>query len=302
MAIDTRALFRYFIINQRLRKEPMPSTDELRIYVAKELSGATNEIFNYTILALKNDIKAMKKIFNAPISFSFQKNRYEYNTNLQFMELPQLASDYFCNFLRYKFVIGNDAYQKEIISYTDRALVGNEYLMVFAKAILESKQISFAYRPFNSKRSWNVTVSPHFIKEGRFAWFLIADKDGEERTFALHRVETEPIILDTPINTQEIGSQSTSEILNNYETRILLDAVPLLRNALIENPIHKTQQVVWNNINGLRISVQLIPDEQFLSKILSYGGKLKLISPEKLRSKFADLIQSVLDDYSGFNA
>jgi hypothetical protein len=153
MATDTRALLRYFILDQQLRRLPDSTTEELRAYIENEINNITTTKNSYSTSLLKSDIKAMKKILNAPIAFSFTKNRYEYNSNSQFLKMPPLASEYFCNYLRLQLISGKEKQPNNIVHYEQRSIAGNEHLLHFIKAIATRNQISFHYRPFNSKRS-----------------------------------------------------------------------------------------------------------------------------------------------------
>lgn len=244
----------------------------------------------------------MKKNLNAPIAFSFTKNRYEYGHDAHFLKLPQLASEYFCNYLQLQLLSGFESQAKGVMLYEERSIAGNSRLLLFAKAILQRKQISFVYRPYNSKRSWPVIISPIQIKEDRSAWFVIGDKAGEVREFALHRIESIPSILDVKsrASVSTINEEPVTAIHN--EIQILLDCEPEIRTAVMEEPIHKSQTVVWNNTNGMRISMLLRPDKNFFSKVLSFQGQIRITSPDSLRRNFAHQLQSMLNEYSGRRA
>lgn len=303
MAFDKQALLRYFLINHRLKQSPLPTTEDLRKFVEQELSVLSYENKIISRASIKTDIRTMKKTFLAPINFSFNTNRYQYESNdAKFMEMPQLAIDYFCNCLRLQLLFSKHS-QEGVLQYQDRSMAGIDKIAIFAKAIAHRKQISFLYRPFNSKRNWETTIHPLSLKEERDAWFVFGLKDDELRKFALHRVENEPAILDqVATEYRNTAKEETSIDFGAFPIQVLLDCKPEVRNLVYETPIHKTQTVVSNNNNGVRIALQLVPDEELISKLLSYSGQVEIVSPDKLRIEFAKQLHKMLAAYTGNRA
>jgi hypothetical protein len=144
MAIETQTLLRYFIIDQQLRRFPESTTENLRACVENEINLTTNAENMYSVSSLKSDIKSMKKLLKAPISFSFTKNRYEYVGNSQLLNLPVLASEYFCNFLRLQLISVKKKHSRTIVHYEHKSIAGNDHLLNFIKAIVTKNKFLFS--------------------------------------------------------------------------------------------------------------------------------------------------------------
>lgn len=306
MRFDKQAMLRYFLIDYRLRNNPPPTTEVLRTYVENEINILTNETIVITLGMIKTDIREMKKVFFAPITFSFTNNSYKYDHNgSQFIKLPQLATDYVWNYLRLHHLMGPIHYGQEFIIYNDSVIAGNEKIIIFAKALKDQKLISFVFKPFNAKRSYTIILNPYILKEDRKAWYIIGNKlDGEIRRYPIHRIEGVPEILPENIQPNKeipiLSVEHSFNILGAKPIDILLDCKPEIRAKVISNGIHNSQKVVSNNGNGLRLSISAIPDEALISKLISYRNLIEVISPEKLRSFLAEELRRMLDSYVGY--
>lgn len=308
MGFDKQAMLRYFLINFRLKQSPAPTTEDLRAYVEKEFCILSIENIIINRATIKSDIRVMKKVLFAPITFSFNANCYQYEHNSSaFIKMPQLATEYFWNFLRLQYLLGPIYYSQEFIIYNNSEIAGNEKLPVFVKALKEQNQISFTFRPFNGKRSFEIILNPFVLREQRKAWYIIGTKlDGELRSYPIHRIEGESKILSDQSQIPEGFQYQTKEhsfnSLGAKPIDILLDCKPEYRNKIYSNTIHSSQKVVSNNSSGLRLTLNAIPDEELISKLLSYRNLIEVISPEKLRAFIAEEIRIMLIQYEGSRA
>ena len=197
--------------------------------------------------------------------------------------------------LRYRFSVRGE--DKSVIGFEqNEQLVGLKYLTPLFNAIINKQSIHVDYLDYKDKiHCWD--VHPYYLKQDNNRWFLLGLND--QRRFIVN------IALD---GIQSIGLSSIKYIPNydidfaHYFNDIVGVTIPSDPESKSENvilrfsrkrfpyvkskPIHRSQVVV--NENEQLISINVRPNRELESIILSYGPDVEVVSPATLRDKIAD--------------
>jgi WYL domain-containing protein len=308
MPTTKSALLRYLLIDIRLRKDPNPSLEDLKLFVETEFSDITDEKTKFSKLTLKKDLKDMRKIFFAPIGFSFHDNNYRYEVkNYTFLKLPENIIERLIYNIKLQYLLGNKFNNPmPIIFETATSTKGYEYLPILSKAMGLRKVVSINYKSINSKRNRTYLIHPHLLKENRNTFYLLGvkDKDNEIRTFALDRIVEPPVILD--IDAELLKDFDAEKYFNDSigitaqaKTAITIELsfTPEQGAYILEKPLHKSQQIIIENENELRISISVEPTYEVIANILSYGDAVEVISPDTFKELIADRLKSAYNRY-----
>ena len=185
-----------------------------------------------------------------------------------------------------------------IISFdSNQYLKGIEHLGDLFNAINSSKAIKMAYRPFKSDHDIDLVLHPYYLKQYNNRWFLFGlnDKYKSISNMALDRIVSFETITLKYIKNKSIN-------FNEYFEDIIGVTMPdkgklakielLFTNEeapyVITKPIHGSQKKKKHDENGLTVTIEVIPNIEFEKLILSFGDKVKVMSPKKI----ADLFKS----------
>jgi len=184
--------------------------------------------------------------------------------------------------------------------------LGLEFIDPFIDAIQDSKALNISYQKFGQEPSDSQIIHPYFLKEYRNRWYAVAfnEDKNEIRTYALDRIKvlTEnlcPYIKNEFINTKDYLSNCVGINLmhKNIET-VKLHFTSKEGNYLKTQPLHKSQIIIEDSIeNGLLLEYKLIINYEFIAIILGYGSDVKVIKPESLADKIADISRRTLEQY-----
>jgi hypothetical protein len=308
MPTTKSALLRYLLLDIRLRREPFPGLEDLKIFVEKEFTDITDEKMKFSRLTIKKDLKDMRKIFFAPVHFSFHDNNYRYQIkDYTFMKLPDPIIERLIYNIKLQYLLGNKFNNSMPISFeTSTSTKGYEYLPILSKALGQGKVVSINYKSINSKRNRTYLIHPHLLKENRNTFYLLGvkDKDTEIRTFAFDRITETPVILD--IEAKMLKDFDAERYFNdsigitaqqNTPITIELSFTPEQGAYILQKPLHKSQQIIGEDNNELRISISVLPTYEVIANILSYGDAVEVIGPDNFKELIAARLKSAYNRY-----
>ncbi len=180
---------------------------------------------------------------------------------------------------------------KEIISIESNVdLKGIEYLSPLYEAINKEQVLSISYKDFKTDDSYSFRLHPYFLKQYNNRWFVIGlnpDREIPTWTVALDRILSIEYLTD---------SYQSSEIdWNDY----FYDIIGVTRPADIEvetiklevtkeqapyietKPLHPTQKSYLTE-DKLIVEIEVIPNYELETLILSFGEKVRVLEPEFL--------------------
>ncbi|WP_262280920.1 helix-turn-helix transcriptional regulator [Hallella absiana] len=225
---------------------------------------------------------------------------------------------------------GIDEIFDEIRKNADVSIESNEAkLMADLYYAIDKKQVvSFPYKPLsNVYYGEEIHVSPYYLKRYNNKWFLIGHVENMPQkgighnypwsVFPLQRILTEGGTFFRPgkssRNYKEIDRNRIKEYYKNvigfyvpveknapfveelHPERIIIQAKDDITFRLIkENPIHTSQTPYPMD---RRFTIMAIESPSLYSKLLSYGGKIEVLQPEKVRTELKRQLCEALKIY-----
>ena len=198
-----------------------------------------------------------------------------------------------------------------------KALLVDRY-EILSSCIKCKSPVRICYKPFN-RREMEIIFHPHLLKEfnGRLFVLGVSEKLGKEpmRKFvlALDRIVGEirsarslyPYVPSLPGEysylanivgiSLEVGGELCTVRLRAFDAYTF--------GRLVTKPIHNSQKTISNPdpINGIEygdVEIRVIPNEELVGQILSYGSNVVVLSPENVKSRVSDELNKALDMYS----
>ena len=181
---------------------------------------------------------------------------------------------------------------ESIISFdSNQYLKGIEFLGDLFNAINSCKVLKMLYRPFKSDHDIDMVIHPYYLKQYNNRWFLFGlnDKYKTISNIALDRIVSFEITTLKYIKNKSIDFNEYFEDIigvtrpeNGKLTKIEL----LFKNEeapyVLTKPLHGSQKTKSFDEEGLLVTIEIIPNIEFEKMILSFGDRVKVISPKKI--------------------
>lgn len=183
---------------------------------------------------------------------------------------------------------------------------GSEHLSTLLDAIKGTREIHFDYRKFNSAETSTYTAHPYLLKEYRNRWYLIAfiPEKEEVRTFGLERIQAirpgdKKFERQKDFNADHffkhsIGITRAGEEPTEILLRFKASEAPYLKSL----PIHQSQQIMSENKDEILVRLFVLETYELYSLLLSYGDRVEILSPMKLRERFKTILEGALNSYT----
>ena len=195
-----------------------------------------------------------------------------------------------------------------IISFdNNHYLKGIEHLGRLFQAILYKKALCIEYQSYKSDTAKTYQVHPYYLKQYNNRWFLLGLSDGWNRlsTFALDRIiaiddSDIPYVANTYYDFDEyfediIGVTVYKETEPELITLLFSnEAAPYV----LSKPLHGSQKVVSKTESALCISIEVIPNYELETLILSYGDRVKVLEPESFQNVISSRLEKAVGLYS----
>lgn len=179
---------------------------------------------------------------------------------------------------------------------------GNEYLGPLLEAIRNRLEVHLHYRSFRDDVLKQYTAQPLLLKEYSNRWYLIAhvpERNGY-LTFGLERLE-QVLVSDkkcgvrsdfnaTDFFRYSIGITESKE----KPQKIVLQFAPVAGKLLATQPIHSSQKILESSSAGMRMELEVIPSQELIALLLSYGGEVRIEEPAELRKKVEEVHKKAL--------
>jgi predicted DNA-binding transcriptional regulator YafY len=185
-----------------------------------------------------------------------------------------------------------------IISFdSNQYLKGIEHLGELFNAINGNKVIKMVYRPFKSDYDIDLVLHPYYLKQYNNRWFLFGlnDKYKSISNIALDRIvsfetTTLKFIKNKSINFNEYFEDIIGVTMPDMGKLAKIELLFTKEEApyVLTKPLHGSQKKKKHDENGLTVTIEVIPNIEFEKLILSFGDKVKVVSPKKI----ADLFKS----------
>ena len=331
MPLNRDAFTRYRLIDERLRRKPNPTLEELIVHVSENLDKPVSK------RTVQLDIQEMRYSqslkFEAPIVFDRSYKSYAYSdagysiNNLpvtaddlhglefaislldQFKELPAIkefgeAIMKIAETVRFN----KQSRGEESIIQFDRpnSYKGIEYVEPMVKAIREKRRIKLRYQKFDDQSTKEHIIEPYIVREFKSRFYLIgkatSDKTAKVKTYAFDRF-VDIQVTDITFSGGEFDSEKyfqnvfgITEGDSKAET-VLLSFSPTQGKYVQSQPLHHSQQVVKETDTECRISLQVMINTELVMQLLSYGAGVKVLKPASLAERIKSELKKSVAQY-----
>ena len=291
---------RYTLIIEKLRNNQHPSFDEIK----KHLFSVGFEISNRTI---QRDIEQIRFEFGIEIMYDRFKNGYyidyENSINIEsffkFLEIVNTA----------ELLTQSLSESKDTLNYilfeNQGSLKGLEHLKTLLHAIKEKRLISFTHYNFGTEKTKQFTIEPYLLREYQGRWYIVGidKKLKTDRIFGIDRI-TNLSLTDTifkpnkKIDFIKLFENIIGVIYSEKKKEKVVLSFNHLKGEYIKTlPLHKSQKVLIDNEDELRVELEVIPNYELMQKILMHGDEVTVLEPKWLVDEIIVKFKNALSKY-----
>ena len=184
-------------------------------------------------------------------------------------------------------------------------LKGLEHITPLYNSILYKKSLSVIYKSFKSGITRTIILHPYYLKQYKNRWFVFGLNEDLKliTNLALDRIvaievcnkEYVPNSIDFSEYFEDvIGVTVDKEAkLEKIQLKIKSDLFPYIQTK----PLHGSQKTKEMGDAHIVIELELIPNYELESLILSYGEGIEVILPKTLRERIRDRVKTTLNNY-----
>jgi predicted DNA-binding transcriptional regulator YafY len=185
-------------------------------------------------------------------------------------------------------------------------LKGLEHITPIYNSILYKKAINIEYKSFKQDANQEIVFHPYFLKQYNNRWYVFGKNDVTQfvMNLALDRITSireskRDFIPNTTIDFNEYFDDIVGVTLNNEGIiqKIILKVSNTLFPYIQTKPIHGSQKVKENGASHTLISLDLIPNYELETLILSYGEGMEVLKPKSLRDTIKERVELINNHY-----
>lgn len=288
------SLPRLGIITEALRKGDFPSAIQLSRTVIDKGHESTPK-------SIQQDITHLRDTFGIDVLYHKGKDGYFIS------EKGKKSTDEFLDFLgvsRVSEIIGQALREEKAVSpyvsFEHEGLwAGTRWLPQLVQALKSNHWIGFDYRKFESDQTKHYSLMPLLLKQYQGRWYLIGrQQNGEDRTFGIDRIEELKIrdqVFTAPKGDPRdrfVNVVGLDHSRGKVET-VRLSCEPVQAQYLKTLPLHISQKIIRDSAHETVFEVKVIPNYEFLQRILMMGAKVKVLQPQSLATEvYSHLIEA----------
>lgn len=181
-------------------------------------------------------------------------------------------------------------------------LKGLEHITPLFEAIVNKQVLKIRYKSFKANKPVDIEIHPYFLKQYNNRWFLfgltISQGRGQITNLALDRIEgiqtifasyiDKPSDLDFDEYFDDIVGVTIPQgkKVEHIVMRVAPDRYPYIRNK----PLHPSQH---NYDKEMRISIDVIPNNELISLLLSFGSQMEVLEPQSVRDMMKEHVRTL---------
>jgi len=184
-------------------------------------------------------------------------------------------------------------------------LKGREYIGELYQAIVNKQVLTITYRPFTSEKNISLELHPYHLKQYNNRWFLLGLNEEYRNlsNIALDRIQS---ISETQIDYCPNVDVDFEEYFEDVvgvtvspgdSEKILLKVDADLWPYIQTKPIHGSQKMTVVSKDVILVKLEVIPNYELTSLILSYGDKIEVLEPLELRNEIKEKVENLYKKY-----
>lgn len=249
---------------------------------------------------LERDIADIAELFG--ISISFNRTRQGYFIRENYGDYDERICELMMNFDLLNAIDSDQNLSSFVLAEHHRPLY-SEWLIPLVKAIHALHPVEFDYVNYrNDCAEKHFSVLPHFLKESNQRWYLLAYDGATMKTFGIDRIRGLEIRED--VTFERNTDVSVADLFNDSyglwnDPSIPVEDIELKYDALDGRfvksaPIHRSQRILADTPDGLRISLRLRITNDFVMELLSRSRSLEVVKPQHLRERIRHVYEEAL--------
>ena len=249
---------------------------------------------------LERDIADIAELFG--ISISFNRTRQGYFIRENYGDYDERICELMMNFDLLNAIDSDQNLSSFVLAEHHRPLY-SEWLIPLVKAIHALHPVEFDYVNYrNDCAEKHFSVLPHFLKESNQRWYLLAYDGATMKTFGFDRIRGLEIRED--VTFERNTDVSVADLFNDSyglwnDPSIPVEDIELKYDALDGRfvksaPIHRSQRILADTPDGLRISLRLRITNDFVMELLSRSRSLEVVKPQHLRERIRHVYEEAL--------
>ncbi|MCQ6960404.1 helix-turn-helix transcriptional regulator [Mucilaginibacter aquariorum] len=184
---------------------------------------------------------------------------------------------------------------------------GMEFMDQLTDAIQYQQCLQLSYQKFGAKPE-KFDIHPYLLKEYRNRWYVIAynEQKKDMRTYGLDRIVSlaatscdynKGFAVDRDYLSDCIGINLEDQVVED----VLLKFIPSEGHYLKTQKMHRSQEIVSDDQDGLVIQLRLIVNFELIGIILGYGAKVTVIAPSHLKKQIVKISKKIHNNYPELN-
>lgn len=179
-------------------------------------------------------------------------------------------------------------------------LKGLENITPLFEAIVNKQVLNIRYKSFKKNKPVTCEVHPYYLKQYNNRWFLFGwnTEFGAITNFALDRIEAvspmlgeyrpKPENLDFGEYFDDVVGVTIPQgkKIEHIVMRVAPDRYPYIKNK----PLHPSQH---NYDKEYRISIDVIPNNELIALLLSFGSQLEVLEPQSVREMMREHVKTL---------
>lgn len=193
----------------------------------------------------------------------------------------------------------------------DRILFENvpsskRWLTVLVNAIKDKKTVSMTYQSYNRTEPSTFEAHPWCLKLFRQRWYMLAKSEDylEPRVYAFDRI----IDIEETSNTLKVPKKfDAHEFFSHFFGIIVDERQPETICLKVDAdqvkyykslPLHHTQREIESTDKYTIFEYRLVPTFDFKQEVLSKGGTVEVLAPERFRNEVAAEVKTMMKRYA----
>jgi len=287
--------------------------DHIAQYRYPSLSSIKNRLeeqgFSISTRTLQRDIEQIRYEFDLSIQYDKEKRGYFIETK------DTLHPDIFYRLLELtiqtEVLLDTILEKREALRFLDLESqktrpMGITNLSQILSAIVQQRYLIIEHENFAKKRTKRMELAPLLLKEYQNRWYVIGQVKGYEdiRSFGLDRIH-DLALSEEQFELTESMEQPADKFKHaiglsyaaGAPTHIELRASSMQARYLDSLPLHPSQQLVYEDGNHAIFNLFVVPNFEFIQKVLMMGKEVKILKPKWLAKKIQKELEAALGQY-----
>ena len=165
---------------------------------------------------------------------------------------------------------------------------------------MNKQVLNIRYKSFKKNKPVTCEIHPYYLKQYNNRWFLFGwnTEFGAITNFALDRIEAvSPMLGEYKPKPEELDFDEyfddivgvtipKDRHIEHIVMRVAPDRYPYIKNK----PLHPSQH---NYDKEYRISIDVIPNNELIALLLSFGSQLEVLEPQSVRNMMREHIKTL---------